>query len=204
VTRSRSSRGGGRRGRRENGSEGAACLAVFRGQGRWRPCVRRKPARGAGVTRQIAVPGKGSGRVSMGRVSVCSAWSAQSVDLPHPDTAVARVSDAVSPGPTTALLDAAHQQLSGPIVLIWDTLNTHVSAVMRALIAARDWLHVIRLPPYSPDPNPVEHVWSRVKPGQPHRARHRSVGRGGEEPAQADPVPARVDRCLRRSHWAGP
>jgi putative transposase len=25
------------------------------------------------------------------------------------------------------LLDAAHQQLAGPIILIWDNLNTHVS-----------------------------------------------------------------------------
>jgi putative transposase len=50
-------------------------------------------------------------------------------------------------------------------VLIWDNLNTHVSAVMRELIAARDWLHVIRLPAYAPDLNPAEHVWSHVKRG---------------------------------------
>ncbi|MGX7829047.1 hypothetical protein ACTG9Q_28590 [Actinokineospora sp. 24-640] len=43
-----------------------------------------------------------------------------------------------------ALLDAAHQQLDGPIVLIWDNLNAHTSHAMRALIATRDWLHVIR------------------------------------------------------------
>ena len=29
-----------------------------------------------------------------------------------------------------ALLDAAHQQLGGPIVLVWDNLNTHVSAAI--------------------------------------------------------------------------
>lgn len=34
-------------------------------------------------------------------------------------------------------LDAAHQQLDGPIVLVWDNLNTHVSRPMRRLIAAR-------------------------------------------------------------------
>jgi putative transposase len=64
-----------------------------------------------------------------------------------------------------ALLDAAHQQLGGPIVVCWDNLNTHVSVAMRELIAARDWLQVIRLPPYAPDLNPVEHVWSHVKRG---------------------------------------
>jgi putative transposase len=34
---------------------------------------------------------------------------------------------------------------------------------MRELIAARDWPHVIRLPAYAPDFNPVEQVWSQVK-----------------------------------------
>ena len=28
-------------------------------------------------------------------------------------------------------LDAAHQQLGGPVVLVWDGLNTHVSRAMR-------------------------------------------------------------------------
>jgi hypothetical protein len=45
-----------------------------------------------------------------------------------------------SPG----LLDAAHQQLRGPLVVIWDNLNTHVSAAMSELIAARDWLTVFQ------------------------------------------------------------
>ena len=39
------------------------------------------------------------------------------------------------------LLDAAHQQLGGPVVLVWDNLNTHTSRAMRELIAARDWPH---------------------------------------------------------------
>jgi hypothetical protein len=54
------------------------------------------------------------------------------------------------------LLDAAHQQLGGPLVLVWDGLNTHVSRAMRELIAARDWLTVFQLPAYAPDLNPVE------------------------------------------------
>jgi putative transposase len=31
------------------------------------------------------------------------------------------------------------------------------------MIDARDWLHVIRLPAYAPDLNPVEAVWSHLK-----------------------------------------
>jgi hypothetical protein len=54
------------------------------------------------------------------------------------------------------LLDGAHQQLSGPIVLVWDNLNTHVSRSMGELVAARDWLTVFQLPPYAHELNPVE------------------------------------------------
>ena len=42
------------------------------------------------------------------------------------------------------LLDAAHQQLGGPLVVVWDNLNAHVSDAMHELIAARDWLTVYR------------------------------------------------------------
>jgi len=61
------------------------------------------------------------------------------------------------------LLDAAHQQLGGPLVVVWDNLNTHVSATMTGLIAARDWLTVFRLPPYAHELNPAELVWSHLK-----------------------------------------
>jgi len=30
-------------------------------------------------------------------------------------------------------LDAAHQQLNGPVVLVWDNLTTHVSRATREL-----------------------------------------------------------------------
>ena len=52
------------------------------------------------------------------------------------------------------LLDAAHQQLGGPVVLVWDNLNTHVSRAMGELIAARDWLTVFQLPPTPPSSTP--------------------------------------------------
>jgi transposase len=61
------------------------------------------------------------------------------------------------------LLDAAHQQLGGPIVVVWDNLNTHVSGTMAELVAARDWLTIYRLPPYAHELNPVELVWSHLK-----------------------------------------
>jgi len=61
------------------------------------------------------------------------------------------------------LLDQAHQQLTGPVVVVWDNLNTHTSAAMDELVAARDWLTVFRLPSYAHELNPVEPVWSHLK-----------------------------------------
>ncbi|MEU2600663.1 transposase [Streptomyces hirsutus] len=58
------------------------------------------------------------------------------------------------------LLQTAHQQLGGPIVLIWNHLNTHLTAGMRRYLTDRDWLTVVQLPPYAPDFNPVEGIWS--------------------------------------------
>jgi transposase len=48
-------------------------------------------------------------------------------------------------------------------VVVWDNLNTHVSAAMKELIAARDWLTVFQLPPYAHELNPAELVWSHLK-----------------------------------------
>ena len=61
------------------------------------------------------------------------------------------------------LLDATHQQLGGPLVIVWDNLNTHVSGVMADLIAAQNWLTVYRIPAYAHELNPVEPVWSHLK-----------------------------------------
>jgi transposase len=70
------------------------------------------------------------------------------------------------------LLDAAHRQLGGPIVLVWDNLNTHVSAAMAEIIAARPWLAVYRLPPYAHELNPVEPVWAHLKRSLANLTKH--------------------------------
>jgi putative transposase len=49
------------------------------------------------------------------------------------------------------------------VVLVWDNLNSHLSAAMTELIEARDWLTVYQLPPYAHELNPVELVWSHLK-----------------------------------------
>ena len=38
------------------------------------------------------------------------------------------------------LITAAHQELQAPVILIWDRLNTHISAAMRAFISSHSRL----------------------------------------------------------------
>jgi transposase len=64
------------------------------------------------------------------------------------------------------LIAAAHRRLQAPVILIWDNLNTHISAAVRTFTDAhRDWLTVVRLPAYAPDLNPAEGVWANIKDG---------------------------------------
>jgi transposase len=117
-----------------------------------------------GHTPVVAVSGKGSGRVSIAGLTCYQPGRRSRLiyrTIVHRNRKGERRS--FSERDYIGLLDAAHQQLDAPIVVIWDNLNTHVSAAMRERIAARDWLHVIRLPAYAPDLNPVEAVWSHLK-----------------------------------------
>ena len=50
-------------------------------------------------------------------------------------------------------------------MLVWDNLNVHLSAELRAFTGAQAWLRVFRLPAYAPDLNPVEGIWSVLKRG---------------------------------------
>ncbi|KAB2587956.1 DDE endonuclease [Streptomyces arboris] len=61
------------------------------------------------------------------------------------------------------LLVRAHIQLGGPIVVVWDNLNTHLAAGLKHYEAEHDWLTTVRLPAYAPDLNPAEAVWSLVR-----------------------------------------
>ncbi|WP_435866089.1 transposase [Streptomyces xinghaiensis] len=42
-------------------------------------------------------------------------------------------------------------------------LNAHLTSGMRRYIADRDWLTAYQLPPYTPDLNPVEGIWSILR-----------------------------------------
>jgi hypothetical protein len=57
-----------------------------------------------------------------------------------------------------------HQEIDGPVDLLWDGLSAHTSLVVKDHISQnKDWLEVHRLPAYAPELNPVEYLWSSVK-----------------------------------------
>jgi transposase len=62
------------------------------------------------------------------------------------------------------VLGELHRFLDGDkVTLVWDNLSAHTSRTMRAWIRARrSWL-VEQLPPYAPDLNPVETLWTNLK-----------------------------------------
>ncbi|MER5918555.1 transposase, partial [Streptomyces sp. NPDC001982] len=125
-----------------------------------------------GSTPVVKVSGKGSGRVSVAgllcvkpglrtrliyRALVHHARRGEPKGFREPDFA--------------RLLDAAHQQLGGPIVLVWDNATLHTDALMRELTAARSWLTVFQLPSYAPELNPDEMGLPQCEPCRDAAAR---------------------------------
>ncbi|MEV5413583.1 transposase [Thermopolyspora sp. NPDC052614] len=99
-----------------------------------------------------------------------------------------------------ALPDAAHQRLGGAIVVCRDNLNTHISARMRALIDARPWLTIIRLPAYAPELNPVEAVKAHLKCPLTNLAKKdaRRARPAGQDTAEKGGVPPPAHQRLPR------
>jgi putative transposase len=113
----------------------------------------------------VSVVGRGSGRVSVAGL-VCFRPDGRTRLLYRIHVYHGRKSErkGFAERDYMAAIRAAHHQLHAPIVLVWDNLNTHTSAEMRAFIDAHaDWLTVFRLPTYAPELNPTEGVWSHLK-----------------------------------------
>ena len=115
----------------------------------------------------VKVSGKGTGRVSVAGLA-CYKPGARSRLFYRTRVHRGRKGErrSMSEADYAGLVTAAHQHLSAPLILIWDNLNTHISAAMRAFIEAhRDWLTEVRLPAYAPDLNAVEGAWANMKSG---------------------------------------
>jgi putative transposase len=58
------------------------------------------------------------------------------------------------------------RHVRGPFVLMWDRGRSHRHAFVRAWLAAHPRCRVVWFPPYAPDLNPVELLWSYLKYGR--------------------------------------
>lgn len=58
------------------------------------------------------------------------------------------------------------RHLRGKVVVIWDNGNMHKGEPIRAVLRAFPRLTLEHLPPYAPDLNPVEWLWSYLKYGE--------------------------------------
>ena len=64
---------------------------------------------------------------------------------------------------TAAFLSYLRQKLHGPITLIWDEIRIHSAAPVKEFLSKNPSIEVVELPPYAPELNPVDYVWSYVK-----------------------------------------
>jgi hypothetical protein len=62
-----------------------------------------------------------------------------------------------------AFLKNLLKELTGPILIVWDRSVPHRSKKVQALWNNNPRLHLSFLPPYAPELNPVEYVWSYTK-----------------------------------------
>jgi len=62
-------------------------------------------------------------------------------------------------------LRALRRHIRGPLILIWDRLATHRARSTKAFLHRCPQIHTVLLPPYAPELNAVEYVWSYLKGG---------------------------------------
>ena len=120
-----------------------------------------------GHTPVVSVSGKGSGRVSVAGL-VCLKPEARSHLFYRMRIYRGRKGErrSMSEADYARLIAAAHHELQAPLIVCWDNLNTHVSAVMREFTETHpDWLTTIQLPAYAPELNAAEGLWASTKNG---------------------------------------
>lgn len=61
-------------------------------------------------------------------------------------------------------LKELRRHIKGRLILLWDRLPSHRSKEMKEFLATqKEWLSVEWLPPYAPELNPLEYLWSTGK-----------------------------------------
>jgi putative transposase len=175
----------------------------------------------------VWVSGKGSGRIPVAGLA-CYKPGARSRLFYRVRTHRGRKGErrSMSEADYASLVTAAHHQLHAPMILVWDNLNTHISAAMRAFIDAHPgWLTEARLPAYQGRFLDVVASGGGGRPVRPRCRPHRlttstaispSVTESLEENARRPPIGAAIGRlattgavapnrplCARTVAWFG-
>jgi transposase len=58
------------------------------------------------------------------------------------------------------------RHVRGPVVVVWDRGRSHRHRLVRAWLATHPRWHIVWLPPYAPELNPVELLWGYLKHGR--------------------------------------
>ena len=56
-----------------------------------------------------------------------------------------------------------HNKLNGHITVLWDSIRIHSAEPVNAYVAEHQEITIEFLPPYAPELNPVDQIWSYVK-----------------------------------------
>ncbi len=60
-------------------------------------------------------------------------------------------------------LTMIHESYGGKVMIVWDSLSSHLSARKYFEAFHPGWFHFEQLPTYSPELNPVEQCWQMMK-----------------------------------------
>lgn len=69
----------------------------------------------------------------------------------------------IDAGAVVEFLGQLNRQLKAPIVIVWDRLSTHRAKKVKTFLQKHHSVSIFFLPPYAPELNPVENVWSYLK-----------------------------------------
>jgi len=97
-------------------------------------------------------------------------------------------------------LRAVLAQVPGPVVVLWDGGSMHKGEPIRQLLREEPRLSVVPLPPYCPQFNPVEYLWSWLKYGQLPNFAPSDVG-VLEEAVRGHLTAAQSNPQLMRGFW---
>jgi transposase len=62
-----------------------------------------------------------------------------------------------------SFVNQIQRRLPSPITIVWDTIRIHTDRAVENYLSTHPSIRIESLPPYAPELNPVDYVWSYVK-----------------------------------------